>query len=598
MQAPSFIEDFPHSPPSVSNSNFNRFELLMQQQQQQTDKTFAATTSNNTPPLNSSNSQNSSNTTTQRPGVAASFLYKLTELAAYASAIASDTYQTVTAGGKEQEIPETNDGAQYIDDDVMQINADDSDDPDINDDELSDNDVAQSSNNDESNNLKMRNDLDKKSQCSWNSNDDEEPPPPYDISWMMPTGSTPGNSKSAVHNVSGASTPASSPKQIQFNTPQDDSTPQSSPVDSSSATPTSTKRKQIRVRRPRRLLRRKSSSTDLTSQSSRYDDQDAMLLKVNEKLADMISQGKAALISKVDVTEVEIMLAEEKEREERIMKELGLQSSTTRRRRLTGGSSSDCDYFSGSLSDSGSYSAPESSYCDYGYGSGSGYASSNGYNTPHRYSSMHYNTPNQYGYSSPPVGYNLQSHEGYSILGSKFTSEPVQGAPLQNGFHVPQTGGYDHMMQRGCSNNMPSFNGLSSNRFVGAHQNGFNGYVNSSAGNYGPNAGSCGHNVGGFVPNQNSFGANSGPFGPNVGGYGPNVGGYGPGGYGPGFGPNTGGYGPNSNGFMSSNLGGYGPNTNGYTGSKGSSPAPNSNGYGPNVGFGSNDLYNNRDFIY
>ncbi|CAG8702927.1 913_t:CDS:2 [Gigaspora margarita] len=536
MQAPSFIEDFPHSPPSVSNSNFNRLELLMQQQQQQTDKTFAATTSNNTPPLNSSNSQNSSSTTTQRPGVAASFLYKLTELAAYASAIASDTYQTVTAGsGKEQEIPIKNNGVQYLDDDVMQINADDSDDPDINDDELSDNDVAQSSNNAESSNLKMRNNLDKKSQCSWNSNDDEEPPPPYDISWMMPTGSTPGNSKSAVHNVSDASTPASSPKQIQFNTPQDDSTPQSSPVDSSSATPTSTKRKQIRVRRPRRLLRRKSSSTDMTNQS-RYDDQDAMLLKVNEKLADMISQGKAALKSKVDVSEVEIMLAEEKEREERIMKGLGLQSSTTRRRRLTGGSSSDCDYFSGSLSDSG----------------------------------------------------------------SKFTSEPVQGAPLQNSFHVPQTGGYDHMMQRGCSNNMPSFNGLSSNRFVGAHQNGFNGYMNSSAGNYGPNAGSCGHNVGGFVPNQNGFGANSGPFGPNVGGYGPNVGGYGPnvGGYGPGFGPNTGGYGPNSNGFMSSNLGGYGPNTNGYTGSKGSSTAPNSNAYGPNVGFGSNDLYNNRDFIY
>ncbi|CAG8729253.1 19397_t:CDS:2, partial [Dentiscutata erythropus] len=489
MQAPSFIEDFPHSPPSVSNSNFNRFGLLMQQQ---TDKTFAATTSNNTPSLNSSNSsnsQNSSSTTTQRPGVAASFLYKLTEIAAYAYASASDTYQTVTAGGGKEEIPvKKNSGREYLDDDVMQINADDSDDPDINDDELSDNDVAQCSNSVESNNLKMRNDLDKKSQCSWNSNDDEEPPPPYDSSWTM-VESTPGNSvisnlsESAVHNVSDASTPISSPKQIQFATPQDDSTPQSSPVDSSSTTPTSTKRKQIRVRRPRRLLRRKSSSTDMTNQS-RYDDQDAMLLKVNEKLAEMISQGKDALNSTVNVTEVEIMLAEEKERENRIMKELGLQSSTTRRRRLTG-SSSDCDYFSG----------------------------------------------------------------------SKF-SEPIQGAPMQNGFHVvPQTGGCDHMMPRGC------FNGPLSSA----------GYGN---GNYGPNAGSCGHNVGGFVPNQNGFGANSGPFGPNMSGFVPNVNGYG---------PNANGYGPNSNGYMGSNLGVYGPNANGYTGSKGSSSAPNANGYGTNI---------------
>ncbi|CAJ0854432.1 13391_t:CDS:2, partial [Entrophospora sp. SA101] len=114
-------------------------------------------------------------------------------------------------------------------------------------------------------------------------------------------------------------------------------------------------------------------------------DQDELLLKVNEKLSDMISQGTAALNSTVDVTEVEMMLSEEREREERIMRELGLQSPVGRRnKRFTNSPSSDYEYYS-SLSDSGSYSAPETSYCEYGYGSNSGFASPTGYDTPLRY---------------------------------------------------------------------------------------------------------------------------------------------------------------------------------------------------------------------
>jgi hypothetical protein len=123
---------------------------------------------------------------------------------------------------------------------------------------------------------------------------------------------------------------SSSPKQVSFETPDVESKPTSTPEDTSSVTMSQTipipRRRQIRVRRPRRLLRRKSASTEVSTPrggGGKYDDPEELLLKVNDKLSDMIAQGRAALTSTVDVTEVEMLLAEEREKDERIMKEVG-----------------------------------------------------------------------------------------------------------------------------------------------------------------------------------------------------------------------------------------------------------------------------------
>ncbi|CAJ0630294.1 2342_t:CDS:2 [Entrophospora sp. SA101] len=214
-------------------------------------------------------------------------------------------------------------------------------------------------------------------------NDEDEPPPPYD-------------SQQNIANLPKIST---SPKKISFSIPQNED----QSTDTSSVPATPTRRRQIRVRRGRRLLRRKTSSVELQSTQRTNNgrggpmDQDELLLKVNEKLSDMISQGTAALNSTVDVTEVEMMLSEEREREEKIMRELGLQSPVGRRnKRFTNSPSSDYEYYS-SLSDSGSYSAPETSYCEYGYGSNSGFASPTGYDTPLRYGSkFNESSPNEF----------------------------------------------------------------------------------------------------------------------------------------------------------------------------------------------------------
>lgn len=245
-----------------------------------------------------------------------------------------------------------------------------------------------------------------------------------------------------------------------------------------------------------------------------YDDQDEMLLKVNEKLADMIIQGKAALKSKVDVTEVDMILAEEREREKRIMKELGLQTPVGRRRRNTG-SSSDYDYF-GNLSDSGSYSAPESSFCDYGYGPTSGYATPNGYGyTSHnKYPSIHYNTPVQYG--SPGM---FDSSVESSPIG--YTNDYSPSLPHSRYHHTvppPSSNAYGGVY----SGSIQNYGGPSSGRFGGIQPKGYEGY----GGRISPNSSS--NNFAGHINSSSNFGGYGGHMPPNNFGnpYGSNYGGY------------------------------------------------------------------------
>ncbi|CAJ0912642.1 9212_t:CDS:2, partial [Entrophospora sp. SA101] len=221
---------------------------------------------------------------------------------------------------------------------------------------------------------------------------------------------------------------STSPKKKSFSTPKNED--QSKGTSSISATPTH--RRQIRVRRGRRLFRRRASSNELKSKQRTNDgdsectNQDELLLRINQKWSDMIAQGKAALTSTVEVTEVEMMLIEEREREERIMRELGLQTPVGRHnRRFTNSSSSGYD----SLSDSSSYSASETSYCEYGYGSNNRFASSTGYDPPLRYgSTAHYYSPITYG--SPGI---YSSSVGYNMLGSKSSNE--FSSPIPSRYH-------------------------------------------------------------------------------------------------------------------------------------------------------------------
>ncbi|CAH1762968.1 11665_t:CDS:10 [Entrophospora sp. SA101] len=91
--------------------------------------------------INNKNKINTnSNEASQRPGVATNFLYKITELAAYTSTLASETYQTLT------------------DHSIRKLNNNDND-----------------------------------------NNNDFEPPPPYDSSWTMPPPSvTPNSGKNSL----------------------------------------------------------------------------------------------------------------------------------------------------------------------------------------------------------------------------------------------------------------------------------------------------------------------------------------------------------------------------------------------------------------
>ncbi|CAG8484361.1 7423_t:CDS:2 [Paraglomus occultum] len=294
--------------------------------------------------------------------MATSFLYKLTELAAYTSAVAAEAYQTITGPAEKQR---SNSYSEYHD--VMQIKADDNEMMDV--------------------------DNKRNVWASVNNVDDEEPPPPYDSSWRMPSPSA-QNLPSTVD--------ASSPSRVQFNTPQ----PQS-------------RRRQIRIRRgTRRPLRRKSSSQDLRESSVKFDDEDDLFLKFNCKLADMIAEGRAALTSTVDVTEVEMMMAEEREREEKIRRDLGIQTPISRRRR-TGSSSSDIDYFAASHIDNTSspvtYTSP-STVSDYSYSSLT--------SSPISYTSSGFSGLNS---SSPASAYSAYSNS-YSSSTGKF--DRIAGSSL------------------------------------------------------------------------------------------------------------------------------------------------------------------------
>jgi len=61
----------------------------------------------------------------------------------------------------------------------------------------------------------------------------------------------------------------------------------------------------------------------LQQRSSTPQDLDEFLVKINNKVKKMIKRGRAALVSTVEVKDVDMLLAEDKEREEKIMKEFG-----------------------------------------------------------------------------------------------------------------------------------------------------------------------------------------------------------------------------------------------------------------------------------
>src|SRR5436305_8388385 len=107
-----------------------------------------------------------------------------------------------------------------------------------------------------------------------------------------------------------------------------------------------------------------------------------------------------------------MMLAEEKEREERIMRELGIQTPINRRaRRLTSSSStsSDYDYYSSVLGSGGHSNQSSSSLCDNGFGD----RPVVGRTSPTQYELPGFNSPtgyysngngNGYGYGFPSTG--------------------------------------------------------------------------------------------------------------------------------------------------------------------------------------------------
>lgn len=203
-----------------------------------------------------------------------------------------------------------------------------------------------------------------------------------------------------------------------------------------------------------------SSNVNSSSTTQPEDEEEDIFLKFNCKLADMIAEGKAALTSKVNVTDVEMMLAEEKEREERIMKELGIQTPINRRaRRLTSSSSTSSDYeYYNSVLGSGSHSNQSStSLCDNGFGFGGG---SNCYSSPTEYSvdnrfptnrSVGRTSPTQHG-SPSPIGYS-NGYYGYGY-GS---GSPSTGSPAISG--------YEGSFGRYGSNSPFGSNGMYNNRY-------------------------------------------------------------------------------------------------------------------------------------
>ncbi|CAB4416620.1 unnamed protein product [Rhizophagus irregularis] len=303
MQSTS-IQDFPPNSKrrlelqNQHNLQYQQFQQQQQQQQEISDYNIQE------PPFKK-----------HRPGIAANLFYKVVELATYTSAFATDTINTLTGNTLNTGGHSTRQNFGY-DDDILQIDDDD----------------------------ENVYDQKKKDVSTWGENvetvEDEEPPPPYDNSWSIPSSTTTTfeNSNTTTSETKPSLTISTSPSQQDYPTTQTSqkiiSTPTHSPTNSS-------RRRQFRVRRGRRFIRRKSSSVDMsnsfnntsTHSDNNVDDDEDIFLKFNCKLSDMIAEGKAALNSKVEVTEVEMILAEEKEREERIMKEFGIQSPISRRAR-------------------------------------------------------------------------------------------------------------------------------------------------------------------------------------------------------------------------------------------------------------------------
>jgi hypothetical protein len=172
-----------------------------------------------------------------------------------------------------------------------------------------------------------------------------------------------------------------------------------------------------------------NSGVNASSASTQPENNDDdIFLKFNCKLADMIAEGKAALSSSVEVTDVEMMIAEEKEREERIMKEHGIQTIRRTRRLTNSSNSSDYDYYN-SLGGSGGHSNQSSpSLCS----SPTSYSADNGLFTKRPIAS----SPTQYG---SPIGFNSfsGSFNGYEYRSPSTTnryegSSSSFGPPLHN----------------------------------------------------------------------------------------------------------------------------------------------------------------------
>ncbi|CAI2182270.1 12911_t:CDS:2 [Funneliformis geosporum] len=482
----------------------NQFETYMKQQK--VDKNNNSTPSTSTTPQ-------------ENPSVTTGLMYKFSAIAAYTTTIFSETYKTLTAAGTiEPESPTVKRrdyNNDYFNEDVMQINADDSDGAYDND-EMSDVDV-------EYNGREINKKIDKKMEAKWSVNDDDEPPPPYDSICPSSTSTYNADTCSGATNLTESPT-SSSPKQINCAIPlaKSKSTPTPSPKDVNSQT--FPKRRQIRVRRFRRLIRRKSTNEVLTPRGGSCDDPDELLLKVNDKLSDMIAQGRAALTSQVDISEVDMLLAEEREREERIMKELGLQTPVGRKGRKNAAYSLEYDYFN-SMSD-GNYSAPESSFYEYGYdshsrnGSGdftspsefepsAGFPSNGNYNAPPQFSSPGmYHTQGVYNFPSN-LGFGL----GNNSNGGKFAESPSNDfmGPIPNRYPASSSsnGFNDHSIPNGFGTGPVSGGFGGSVRFGGQQA-------------FVPNVGPYvqNNNNGGFVNYGPGFGSNTG-FGSN-GAYGTN----------------------------------------------------------------------------
>jgi hypothetical protein len=228
----------------------------------------------------------------RRPGIFANFIYKIVELATYTSTFATDDINILS---------ENTSRRNYGYDDI-------------------------------------------------NETVDEELPPPYATTFATTTTTTTETKPSLTIDYP------------TIQTSQKISTPSHSPTNSTS------RRRKFRVRRGRRIIRRKSSSIDMNiikntdtptdnnadhdvdsfntdshtdnnfdddvdTDNNVDDDVDIIYERLNSKISDMIAEGEAALISKVEITEVDMILAEEKEYEERIMKEFGIQTPLRRRAR-------------------------------------------------------------------------------------------------------------------------------------------------------------------------------------------------------------------------------------------------------------------------